>query len=233
MLGGGHYQQRLVDYEGLAQKGGQLGRYGSGSEQRPGRDTRTGRGSKRIEFTEKLICFSVISRGLTSQMEFRSEAVQRQRRMESIQIQFNCILAIRSRSSSKPGQRSLPTHLQQRRGRLVGTEGALGTLGMNFLDPLGLSAAVFRKLPSSALCFPSLRAPNQGPKWVYIKRTSAAPMWATPPLHTSSYHPDSGKAGSRLNGRMCRGESGSVPGTSSPGPGWRGWGWCRESVITH
>ena len=217
----------------MAQKGGQLGRYGSGSEQRPGRDTRTGRGSKRIEFTEKLICFSVISRGLTSQMEFRSEAVQRQWRMESIQIQFSCILVIRSRSSSKPGQRSLPTHLQQRRGRLVGTEGALGTLGTNFLDPLGLSAAVFRKLPSSALCFPSLQAPNQGPKWVYIKTTSAAPMWATPSLHTSSYHPDSGKAGSRLNGRRCRGESSSVPGTSSPGPGCRGWGWWGESVITH
>lgn len=181
----------------MAQKSGQLGRNGSGSERRPGQDTQTGRGSKRIEFTENLICFSVISRGLTSQMEFRSEAVQRQRRMESIQIQFSCILAIRSGSSSKPGQRGLPTHSQQRKGWLVGTGGALGTLRTNFPDPLGLSAAVFRKPPSSALCFPSLQAPCQGPKWVYIKRTSVAPMWATPSLHTSSYHPDSGKAGSR------------------------------------
>ena len=140
----------------MAQKGGQLGRYNSGSERRPGQDTRTGRGSKRIEFTENLICFSVISWGLTSQMEFRSEAVQRQRRMESIQIQFSCILAIRSGSSSKPGQRSLPTHSQQRRGRLVGTGGALGTLGTNFLDPLGLSAAVFRKPPHNYV----VRSPN-------------------------------------------------------------------------
>lgn len=79
----------------------------------------------------------------------------------------------------------------------MGTGGDLGTLGTNFLDPLGLSAAVFRKPPSSALCFPSLQGPNQGPKWVYFKRTSAAPMWATPSLHTSSCHPDPGTAGSR------------------------------------
>lgn len=46
-----------------------------------GQDTQTGRGSKRIEFTEEPNLFSVISRGLTSQMEFRSEAVQRRRRM--------------------------------------------------------------------------------------------------------------------------------------------------------
>lgn len=43
---------------------------------------------------------------MTSQMEFRSEAMQRQKRMESFRTQFICMLAMRSGSSSKPGQQS-------------------------------------------------------------------------------------------------------------------------------
>lgn len=117
---------------------------------------------------QNLICFSMISWDLTSQMEFRSEAVQRQQRMESIQTQFSCILAIRSGSSSKPGRWSLSRCLQQWGGQLAGkgappaASGASGTFGTSLLAPLGSLPPSLGKPPSSALCFQTCWPPIRG-----------------------------------------------------------------------
>lgn len=123
--------------------------------------------------------------------------MQRQRRMESIQ-KYNSAafwplgLEVPQARPAGPAY----TFTTEEDG-WWGREGPWAHWGADFPDPLGLSAAVFRKPPSSALCFPSLQAPSQGRSGYILKELQLPPCVATPSLHTSSYHPDSGKAGSR------------------------------------
>lgn len=140
-------------------------------------------------------------------MEFRSEAVQRLQRMESVQRQFSCILAIRSGSYSKPGQQSRLRRLQQWGGWLAGTgvlravSGALGlkdsgVSGTSLLIPLGLSLGKLPLLLSASQTW----GPPVGAKVGNIKRTSPAPMWAALP-HTLPLPSLSREGRLQMNGR--------------------------------
>lgn len=80
----------------------------------------------------------------------------------------------------------------------MGTGGALGTLGTNLPDPLGLSAAVFRKPPFFCSLLPQPTGPQSGAKvGIYCGRTQL-PLWGQ--LLPSIPPPTiqiQGKAGSR------------------------------------